>query len=661
MRRCQNVTLVAISLAAFVLVGHAQQPSPPRSTFRGRTDLISVDVSALDRDRHPVKGLTAADFTVLEDGKPRPIVAFSVVDVPGPDRNETMTAAPWIRDAPHDVVSNELPEEGRLVVILMDGTIPDGQPTLVAKQIARAAVDELGPGDLAAVVRSTIFGNNGLSQGFTADRSRLLEAIDSPFMGTTQGPEMKAGGLQSPSPVPNSTIYTKDQCEVIFDIARAMRDAPRRRKLLFFVGSQILISGEVKSGADIRECRDAMFREVDMANLTVQSVDPVGLNTTSISADYISQGRISPNVVPERNQQNLRRLDNLRVLPDHTGGRLVANTNTPAKFLPGIFAESQMYYLLGFEPASRVADGAFHAVRVQVRRRGVTVHARSGYLATPPTAPGVPGPAIVSANAHAPAPELAAALDGTLPRQDLPLSVSVAPFALPTGKTAAVVVALGATLPGAGGPRRIDITVGAFDVRGRSVGARSQTLEVAAPVARLPRAEDGLVARLDLPPGRFELRVAAKDQLTGAVGSVFSFVDVPDFSRGSLTASGLLLHRAPSPIVKDSPLADVVPIVPTVARVLSPADKVSAFLRIYQPNESNTVTAIVRVVDATNRTAFEQRTELAAARFVSRVADFEVALPLSQLGPGKYLLTIEASRGEARVERQARFEVSPRR
>jgi hypothetical protein len=380
------------------------------------------------------------------------------------------------------------------------------------------------------------------------------------------------------------------------------------------------------------------------------------LNTTSISADYINQGRISPNVVPERNQQNLRRLDNLRVLPDHTGGRLVANTNTPAKFMPAIFAESQLYYLLGFEPASQVANGVFHTVRVQVRRRGVTVHARSGYLATPPVAPGVPGPAIVSADANVPAPELAAALDGSLPRQDLPLSVSVAPFALPAGRHAAVAVVLGATLPSGGATHRIDVTVGAFDIRGRSVAVRSQTFEVPAEVARLG-GDDGLLARVDLPPGRYELRVAAKDQASGAIGSVFSFVDVPEFSRGSLTASGLLLYRDRAPLVAANPLALVVPVVPTVARVLSPADNVNAFLRIYQSSESQTVSVTARVIDVTETIVFQQRTELAADKFLDRSADVDVALPLSRLGPGKYLLTIAASRGELRAARQARFEV----
>ena len=52
--------------------------------------MVRLDVSVLDKDRRPVRNLTAADFTVLEEGEPRPIVAFSAVDVPNtPDRLDT--------------------------------------------------------------------------------------------------------------------------------------------------------------------------------------------------------------------------------------------------------------------------------------------------------------------------------------------------------------------------------------------------------------------------------------------------------------------------------------------------------------------------------------------------------------------------------------------
>jgi VWFA-related protein len=590
------------------------------------------------------------------DGKPRPIVVFSSVPLPSADTREV--AGSWLRDAPYDVVSNDLPDEGRLVAILMDGSIPEGQATLAARRIARAAVDQLGPGDLAAVVRSTVFGNNGLSQGFTADRSRLQEAIDSPAMGNTEPPEMTVLGLQSPSPVPGLGFTTKPQCEVILDIARAMRAAPRRRKVLLFVGSAIGIGGQVRLGADIRPCRDEMFRELYLSNVTVQAIDPVGLLTTSVSADYTTHGRVTPNLVRQWSQQNQTRVDNLRVLPDRTGGRAVANTNIPENYVPAIFAESQLYYLLGFEPASRGTDGAFHSIRVRVHRRGVTVHSRNGYLAELQSNSGAAGRPDGSTVGEPPRSALAAALDGAVPLQDLPLSVNSAPFPTPGRRTAAVAIALGATLPPGAGLRRIDVTVAAFDVAGRSVDVRSQTLEVPAQLGRLGNVAEGLLARLDLPPGRYELRVAANDEVRGAIGSVFSFVDVPAFSSRPLVASGPLLHHEHPPSVANNPVADIVPIVPTVARVFSQNEKVSAFLRIYQSSEVQTVSVVARIVDTMNRQVFERLIELSPSRFIARTADIDVSLPINQLVTGKYLLTIDISRGGSSFERNTRFEVS---
>jgi VWFA-related protein len=649
-RRRVFAVVVSVALAALVLTVDARQAQqPPRSIFRVRTDLIPVDVSVLDKDRQPVRGLTAADFAVYEDGKRRAVVAFSAVDVPGPVRDATV--APWARDAPKDVVSNDLPDEGRLVVILMDGTIPDGQPTITAKQVAHAAVDELGPGDLASVVRSTVFSNNGLSQGFTSDRARLIEAIDSPFMGTTEPPTMTADGLQSPSPVPGAAFQTQEQCEVLYNVVHAMREAPRRRKVLIFVGTSLGLNNRLRFGGDVRFCREVLLAELAESNVTVQVVDPVGLLTLAVGADYTTHARVTPDLQQGWARQNQNRIDNLRVLPSLTGGRLVANTNTPQNFMPAVFAESQSYYLLGFEPASPVTKNA-HAIRVEVRRRGVTVHWRSGYH----TQPEVTAAGGRSSDTVAP-PELASALDGALPHQDLPLSVTAAPFALAATRKAAVAIALGATLPAGAEARTLDVTVGAFDIRGNSVGVGHQTIDVPVELARAGRSDEGLITRLDLPPGRYELRAAAKDVATGTIGSVFSFVDVPDFSDGPLTMSGLLLHHEPAPTVVDNPIASVVPVVPTVARAFTRDDEVHAFLRIYQPRDPRPVTVATRVIDAANRTVVEQRSDLSVDAFLAHSADVDVRLPLSQLAPGQYWLTIEATRGEVRVERSARFEI----
>jgi VWFA-related protein len=162
-------TQLPVLLAFALLQAQTSVPQNPAPTFRTGVDIVQLDVTVLDKDRHPVRGLTADDFTILEKGKPQPIVAFSPVDVPAPPA----TAAPWIRDAPLDVVSNA--ENRRLVAIVMDDAYTKLEPDVMkrAKQIARTAIDQLGPGDLAAVVFTFL----GRSQNFTADRSQLLQSI----------------------------------------------------------------------------------------------------------------------------------------------------------------------------------------------------------------------------------------------------------------------------------------------------------------------------------------------------------------------------------------------------------------------------------------------------------------------------------------------------
>ena len=58
------------------LVGHAQEP-----VFRAGVDLVTVDAIVVDKDGRPVTGLTADDFILTVDGKPRPIDTFELVAV----------------------------------------------------------------------------------------------------------------------------------------------------------------------------------------------------------------------------------------------------------------------------------------------------------------------------------------------------------------------------------------------------------------------------------------------------------------------------------------------------------------------------------------------------------------------------------------------------
>ena len=59
----------------------AQQPQAPRPVFRANTQLVSVDVIVRDDSGAVVRGLTAADFEVLEDGKPQEIRSFTFEEI----------------------------------------------------------------------------------------------------------------------------------------------------------------------------------------------------------------------------------------------------------------------------------------------------------------------------------------------------------------------------------------------------------------------------------------------------------------------------------------------------------------------------------------------------------------------------------------------------
>ena len=82
-----------------------------------------------------------------------------------------------------------------------------------------------------------------------------------------------------------------------------------------------------------------------------------------------------------KNQQMLdTTMDTLRILADETDGRAILNSNDLDRGLRQIVRDSSAYYLLGYTSAV-TTDGKFHKINVRVKRPGLQVRARPGYLA----------------------------------------------------------------------------------------------------------------------------------------------------------------------------------------------------------------------------------------------------------------------------------------
>jgi len=663
-----------ISIVAFTLA--VQQASTPQPTFRTGVDVVQVDVSVLDKDRHPVRGLTSGDFTILEDGKPRPIVAFVPVDLGEPETSSGSAA--WVRDVAPDVVTNAVRPEGRLVVIMFDWSIRF-EDQLLAKKIAAAAVDQLGPNDLAAVIFSSQFGNRGTPQNFTADRERLLAVINQPFPVATHNPP-KGTPFHDPRNANEVMIddpegYESGDCycrvcvpEGIARVADAVRDVQGRKKTLLFIGTYVRLfeslqgpttrlGPEFRPGLNglpvvhpgvcssyLKDARTKMDRATSLANLTIHTIDPVGVENDGNSP---MGGSIAG---------QMDRRDDLMALAETTGGRAVMNTNDPASLIPQLFAESHSYYLLAFSPSDLNARGKFHKIEVKVNRPGVNARTRSGYYAGETR--------VKESAANLLNPETATALEGVLPRTDVPLGVSVAPFAA-SGKTEAVVaVTLGVRQTVATNRseanRPVKVLAAAFDSNGRSIQSEEQTVSVA-----LPSSADGefpyeVLSRLTLKPGRYEVRVALDAGSSGR-GSVYTYVDVPDFAGQPLSLSGIVLGASPAdPAAPSDAFTDLLPIVPTARREFARGSRASVFLRVYQGGgkDPQPVRITAQIQDPAGRVLMKDAATLEPAQFAAdHAAPYRIALPLDRLSAGEYLATVDAALGQNSARRAVRFRV----
>ena len=626
----------ALTLATTLAADQTTQQSP---TFRAGVDVVHVDVSVLDKHRLPVAGLTAADFTVYEDGKARPIVAFTDVELP----TRVRPPAPWMADIAPDVATNIFPSEGRLVVILFDRAINISQRA-PAVEIAEAVVAQLRPGDLAAVVYSTL----GIPQNFTSDAQRLRSAIRRPLALLADGDDGS----------PAECYCGACSLESIERVADAIKDVRQRRKVLFVIGSNIAIQSTNVCSGILTPLRTRVLRLLEAGNITVNAMDPSGLPTQATTASQTG-------VPPQRTAtQNLVRQGNLRVLPDHTGGRATLG-NRPDQAVAEIFRETNRYYVLGFQPAVAKADGRFHSIEVKVRRPDVTLQSRRGYFAFGSGA--ADGSAPSAANREPPA-ALPAPVTRTWPATGLGLSMQAVPFARDGLNDAALSVVLRVRQPlDPGVPPtattatgQANVFVGAFDRNGRLLAQLTQQMSVTPGHAEPDVREYEVQAQLPLRPGRYELRAAVEDTALGAAGSVYTDVEVPSFANTPASISGILLHSAPPGAPVPAPPAAFLPIVPTARREFGPAEHVSAFARLHQGVTRALMPGylVSEILDEHDTRVFRQELRLVPEQFgANRAMDYQLQLPLDRLPAGQYVLTIEVTHGNVKVRKDARFTV----
>lgn len=596
MKRSRYLLLPLLTLLVCVFT---TKSSPRRSqsndgVIRIDVNLVQVDAIVTDSKGKPVTNLTADDFEVFQDGKPQTISAFSFIDVkdtrvntlpppPPPEKGKKVKDALPAFIAPTQELRRD--QIRRTVALVVDDLALSFDSTVRVRNSLKGWVDkQMQPGDLVAIIRTSA--GMGALQQFTADKRVLYAAIDlvqfhTGRVGVSSFAPLQGGQLSSSVTGPNGQSVTSTETDTtLFDneveqsymlgslgavqyVLQGLRDLPGRKSLVLFSESMKftylegpgLVNLEFTSPGVVETRLHKLIDEANRASVVIYAIDPRGVVYTGLAADDFTGGigNQSALTAQQISQTDTQRADavvasqdGMIALTQQTGGLFLHNNDIPGE-LKEVVDDGNGYYLLGYQPdAATTFDKRpqFHSIRVRVKRPGLRVRSRTGFLGSPDTA--APPPPIGRAA------QIAQAMSS--PFASGAMKVRLTTLFTHTDKEGPYINAMfhfdahDLTFNRVNdGPRQaqFDTSAVTFDVDGKAVVAADKTWNL--------RVDDksydelmkrGLVYSLHLPvkkPGAYQMRMVVRDSASEQIGTASQFIDVPDLSKGRLTLSGILV------------------------------------------------------------------------------------------------------------------------
>jgi VWFA-related protein len=684
MRQATLTLLIAFLTAA---AGHAQSggaSTSPQASFKAGVNFVEVHAVVTDSRGEFVRDLTKDDFEIYEAGRLQTPTVFNLIDTPAAAR-----AAIAAADPDPDVRSTTARFEGRLFIIVLDDLHTAALRSTLVKRAARQFVERhIADGDLAAVVYTS--GRGDAAQELTPSRRLLLAAVDR-FQGQKlpsitgerlavhlndramesaaasgdEGASNTAGAAQRADDPRDAErgMNARRALGTVKNVAQWMANVPGRRKALVLFSEGIEydiydVFNNRNATSVMADARDAIAA-AQRANVTVYAIDPRGLTQLGDEAITIQSLSEDPNVdygsARGFNNELLMAQESLISLAEETGGIAVVRSNDIAGGLTRVERDTSRYYVLGYVSDPAISPGRFRKIEVKVKRPGLKVRARRGYVPADLNAPRRTADVKTGTS-----PALTAALTNPVPVGDVPFRMWAAPFK-GSGKSASIAIAVeipGATLKYRQQDDRfiedLEMSVVAADYGGKVRGSDRQTmnLKLKPETHQVMMAGGGvrMLSRIEVPPGRYQLRVAVHESGGGNIGSVPFDIDVPDFAKPSLAISGLAITSTAAPklvTVKPDPvLKEVLPLPPVATRAFTAVETLSVFAEIYDrstpvAHELDLTTTVVPKDGGPHVFQVTERGHVAAGGG-TRTAPLRTDVSLKHVRAGDYVLKVEA-------------------
>jgi VWFA-related protein len=590
-------------LAASVAIA-AQEPQ--LEPFRTEVNYIRVDMYPT-ADGKPVIDLRQDEIEILDEGEPQKIDRFEHVLVRGARsqeaRRDPATVAE-MREAVQDV-------RARLFVLFLDTEHVEFGPAINIKSPLIQSLNQLiGGDDLIAVMTPHMQARDLTFRRRTTSIEELLKGMwserDHRLHRSREEEEVVDCYATNPT-VAREMIFRKREVrslDALEALVRHLRNVREERKAVIAISQGWRLYGEdptLRAGSppepvpavgidsrtgrlgtidragipgviDTRKCEQerlamSMLRneqrfhdilnQANAGNTSFYPVDPRGLVVFDEHIVPISPspGAWSKTVDLVEDSRRLKiRNDSLRTMAEVTDGLAVVQNSDLAAGMRRIVEDLSSYYLLGYY-STRELDGKFHRITVRVKRPGVRVRARTGYLAATRGDEAKAKAAATAVTAARPVDARAEAVKGSLSTlgifsRERPLRMHVATGYLPSG--AATIWGV-AEVPAATGQH--DWSEGGqadamlIDSSGKTILTEKLTI---APGARSLRFALG--SRATLAPGDYQVQLRAKGTAAplGAMESVRISIAAAPVANGAV-----VLRRSVTTGNQPMPTADL--------------------------------------------------------------------------------------------------------
>lgn len=691
----------ALALTLFAQPFAAQQSSNQSGyTFRSSSDLVLVNVTVRDKQGNPVRGLTADDFTVFEDGKQQKVASFDVEDVGAP-KLELATAPPEpATSAPAAAAPAKPPPKApiapmdarnkRLVVLFFDFTgMEPGEAERSVAAAEKFITQQMTPEDVVAVVRFQTALT--VDQDFTSDKALLQRAL-ARYLGT--GPAgYEAGATSDTEGAANdnnaftaddsdfNTFNTGRKLQALESLCAALAHIPQKKSVIYFS------SGVTRNGVENQTQLRATINTAVKSNVAIYSVSAVGLQAlppggAAETASLRGTSAYSGRATEAQYDQNFAASETLSTLAGDTGGKAFLDTNDFSGVFRKVQEDVATYYVIGYRSTDRTLDGRFRRITVKTTRKDAKLDYRRGYYTATD---------FTHANKQQREDQLQSELDAEMPATDLSVYLAAAYFRLDNDR---FFVPVSIVVPGSEIPfvKASDQDKATLDVIGQVRDADSRfPLASARETVKLAVSSGRNVARKNvqyntgfvLAPGKYVLKFVVRENETGRLGSFEAPLTIPDLrkapSKTAVKMSSVVISNQLAPAAKatkENPLVrEGKELVPNITHVFAAGQHLYLYYEVYDAAKSqppaeaangngagkkppkDAVRVLSSVEFLRNDVKAFETPLVAVEQLDRRAAVFRMEVPLEKLPPGYYMCQVTVVDDAAGSFNFARFPI----